>query len=125
MLKVFFFCFSPLTFFPLVDGEGWVKLRNDDFSDFDEHYLVRSDGDWRLITDDGIPILSGQLLHAIKSMMKSDPAARRGLKDIMGLEEVIRVKEGMRSGRLRGALAEEEEGILGRLFSVDGSELTG
>ncbi|WWC90462.1 uncharacterized protein L201_005397 [Kwoniella dendrophila CBS 6074] len=66
------------------NGDGWIKLRNDDFSDLTEHYRLRNTSTFNLTSPEteSLPILSKDLLDVIKGLMKSDPSERWELEDI-------------------------------------------
>ncbi|OCF40718.1 WEE protein kinase [Kwoniella heveanensis CBS 569] len=101
------------------NGEGWVKLRNDDFSDLEEHYRVRPRSQSQQATgagsnmlfvgdnsgDPATPQISDELLAVIKHTMRSDPSDRWGLDDIFENRVVKNVLGGTR-GR---ALVEESD----------------
>ncbi|KAK8854579.1 hypothetical protein IAR55_003318 [Kwoniella newhampshirensis] len=99
------------------NGDGWVKLRNDDFSDLVEHYYPRQISLRRGLEqsqgDSSAPILSDEILSVIKAMMRSVPEERWSLEDVRRYDVVIRVKECARGE----ALVEENEkwlaGVLG------------
>ncbi|WVR09388.1 hypothetical protein IAU60_006455 [Kwoniella sp. DSM 27419] len=106
------------------NGEGWVKLRNDDYSDLSEHYRARSRVTDPVVMDqdDGVPVdrtiavISDELIDVIKRMMRSSPAERIRLDDVWGLD-VIRRLTGMERGR---ALVEESDEWLERVLGVRG-----
>ncbi|WVW85353.1 hypothetical protein I302_107391 [Kwoniella bestiolae CBS 10118] len=95
------------------NGEGWIKLRNDDFSDLEEHYRLSpsqrstSNSDFGM-EDPSIPMLSQDLIGVIKGMMRSDPAERWDLEDIWN-NRVVKNVMATKKGR---ALVEEGEGWL-------------
>jgi mitosis inhibitor protein kinase SWE1 len=97
----------------LVDGDAWIKLRNDDFSDLEEHYIVRD-----AINDtprDGpevVPVLSNALVGIMKSTMKSKPTNRMTLGEMSEVSAMRRLQSMNKEGRLRAALIEEDEGFL-------------
>jgi len=88
----------------IIDGEGWVKLRNDDFSDLPEHYRSRGQNG-----DSGLPEISDVLMRTIQATMASQPEERMTLDEVMELGPVrrMRVMQGMRA-----ALVEEDVGFL-------------
>ncbi|WVQ95179.1 hypothetical protein IAU59_002273 [Kwoniella sp. CBS 9459] len=110
------------------NGEGWVKLRNDNFSDLEEHYRLRptrrlhhpasaGQGTGRSCSttsngtevdngDPTTPFVSNELLNVIKCMMRSSPADRWGLDDIFANEVVKNV---LQSTRGRALVDESEE----------------
>lgn len=120
-----------------LDGDAWVKLRNDDFSDIEEHYVERGKDaiaaiDATLPGDPPPVIVSGVLVDTIKRMMASDPAERMPLADLMGLFPVVRVRAAMdlndtnvlgartkKSGgwRARPALTDEQAGWLEHILA--------
>ena len=82
-----------------------MRLRNDDFSDFDGCYLPRcrtthdpSTGevvttlDKRPGTDTNLPVLSDELSTLIKSLMRSDPAKRATLDEVWEMQLIRRVR---------------------------------
>jgi hypothetical protein len=84
-------------------------LRNDDFSDLEEHYRPR--GTTALAyNEDGevIPEVSTLLVDVIKGMMRSDPTERMTLEELE-LGSVMRRMKGVGFG---AALKEEKEGFL-------------
>lgn len=86
-------------------------MRNDDFTDLDEHYVLR--GETTVTTmEDGVPRVSRQLVDVIKGMMRSEPMLRMTLGDVnrCGPMKMLKVME-------RGpALVEESEGFLEKLL---------
>lgn len=86
------------------DGDGWVKLRSDDFSDLTEHYQPRGQSDAL-----GLPEVSKVLLETIKGMMSSRPYDRMTLDEVMTVGPVRRLK-GLVG--VKAALVEEEMGFL-------------
>lgn len=94
------------------NGDGWVKLRNDDFSDLAEHYVPREKGDHRQVTEAGLPVVSEKLLEVVRGMMGAERDDRWTLDDVMGLEEMKRVREAMEDKRLGAACVEEADEAL-------------
>ncbi|WWC71323.1 uncharacterized protein I206_105277 [Kwoniella pini CBS 10737] len=96
------------------NGEGWLKLRHDDFSDLNEHYRLRSltnsftPTSTDEMTDASIPLLSNELIQVVKGMMKSDSSQRWELEDIWENRIVKKIIGGKRGK----ALVEEEQGWL-------------
>ncbi|ODN83545.1 hypothetical protein L202_01667 [Cryptococcus amylolentus CBS 6039] len=98
------------------NGDAWVQLRNDDFSDLKGIYVPRS------VTsspphnppadDPNMPVLSGDILMVIKGMMKSNPDRRWGLEDVWSYPVVQKVR-GMERGK---ALVEESEEWLKKIL---------
>ena len=115
-----------------LDGDGWIKLRNDDFSDTAEHYtacMPRSEFNGTPQNSPGgkgtVPIISETLMGVIKGMMRSNVEDRIGLKDVFRLAPIHRLsglvvgheEDGEmvsnRARRMLGpALVEEEEWFL-------------
>ncbi|WWC93348.1 hypothetical protein V866_000182 [Kwoniella sp. B9012] len=101
------------------NGEGWIKLRNDDFSDLNEHYRLRcaststTSGVGGENQDPSIPVLSQDLIDVIQGMMRSDPSHRWELEDIWN-NRVVRNVMCMKKGR---ALVEEGQGWLESVLS--------
>ena len=95
------------------DGEGWIKLRNDDFSDLSEHYRPRGTRG-----DASLPEISDNLMATIRGMMTSRPEARWTLKEIQR-GRVMRRLLGMAQGgeAMSEALVEESEGFLSAILS--------
>lgn len=95
------------------NGEGWIKLRNNDFSDLTEHYECRKKtGDWRLVNEFGLPVISEKLLEVVKGMMRSDREIRWRLSDVVATEEMRRVKVAMEDKKLGSACVEEDMSAL-------------
>lgn len=101
------------------NGDAWVKLRNDDFSDLSEHYTARegwSPADRHENAEgEPLPVLSERLLAVIKGMMVSDPAKRMNLEEVMGTKEMMRVAGWKTASEgtervVRPALQEDGEG---------------
>nr|XP_031863917.1 uncharacterized protein CI109_000561 [Kwoniella shandongensis]KAA5530989.1 hypothetical protein CI109_000561 [Kwoniella shandongensis] len=93
------------------NGEGWVKLRNNDFSDLDEHYMPRRSSSRareqqdKKEVDPSVPVLSDAILSVIKGMMRSIPGERSSMEDVWNNDVVSRVRRATRSR----ALVEEDE----------------
>lgn len=95
------------------NGEAWVKLRSDDFSDLDEHYVLRSEmGDTS--AGSGLPVLSNELVSVIKGLMRSSPLERTTLAELDEME-VMRRLSGSSCRAL--ALVMEDEAWLDRLLA--------
>lgn len=94
------------------NGDGWVKLRNDDFSDLAEHYIARAREDAKLVADDGRPVVSDNLLSCIKGMMAPDPAKRWTVDDVRGMKEMKAATALMEEKKLGPACVEEDGGML-------------
>jgi mitosis inhibitor protein kinase SWE1 len=101
------------------NGDAWVKLRNDDFSDLPEHYTAREGWSLGVKHEDAegepLPVLSERILAVIKGMMVSDPTGRLSLEEVMATKEMERLAEwkaaGERGSRVvKPALEEEGEG---------------
>ena len=106
------------------DGDGWHRLRNDDYSDLAECFLPRSKHitcpstgailstlDKRQGTDSNLPILSDELLSVIKGLTRSDPAARTTLDEVWNMSMIKRVRGLMRGDQdRRGMVGEEDKG---------------
>ncbi|WRT68652.1 uncharacterized protein IL334_005631 [Kwoniella shivajii] len=81
------------------NGEGWIKLRNNDFSDLDEHYRLRSTpttykNNQEAHNNDGdptIPSISNEMILVIKGMMQADPSRRWTLNDIWNNKVVKKI----------------------------------
>ncbi|WWC63567.1 uncharacterized protein I303_106171 [Kwoniella dejecticola CBS 10117] len=105
------------------NGEGWIKLRHDDFSDLTEHYRLRpsighpanSNANEGGTADASIPLLSEELISVIKGMMRSDAATRWGLEDIWENRVVKKIQGMEKRGK---ALVEEDEGWLTSVLEV-------
>lgn len=98
------------------NGDAWVKLRNDDYSDLDEHYVQRE----QQVGLTELPVVSGRLLTTIKQMMLSSPQWRMQLEEVRALEPVARASAAMRGegGRQAApALVDEDDGWLDWLLS--------
>ncbi|WVF67603.1 hypothetical protein IAT40_002361 [Kwoniella sp. CBS 6097] len=105
------------------NGEGWVKLRNDDFSDLEEHFRIRPasvqgyfDPEAMANNNGGdptTPYISAELLDIIKNMMRSDPSDRLGLDDILE-NRVVKNVVGSKRGK---ALVEESEEWLNAILA--------
>ncbi|RXK42292.1 WEE/WEE-UNCLASSIFIED protein kinase [Tremella mesenterica] len=122
------------------NGESWVKLRSDDFTDLSEHYHLRTPSSClttenhlvtpiknsknlttpskaiiKTIEDSTIPIISSQLLDLIKGMMRSDPIQRITLEDMSALSVFKKTTELMsplnRPDQLTKPLAKQDEGV--------------
>lgn len=100
------------------NGDAWIKLRNDDFSDLPEHYTPREgwspNDKHQDANGEPLPVLSERILAVIKGMMLSDPARRMSLADVMETKEMVRLGEwkafGEDSNRtVKPALEEEED----------------
>jgi len=101
------------------DGEAWIKLRNDDFSDLNEHYRSRGQTQQPNQEDEVVPELSTQLINIIKGMMRSDPGRRMTLGGLSGSEVMVHLRAMKEDDRLKPALLEESlqfsKEILGQL----------
>lgn len=95
-----------------IDGEGWIKLRTDDFSDIEDHYTLR--GPCTGEKEEGVAELSGDLLEVIKGMMRKDPITRWTLEDVKDIQALRRIK-GMKE--VRPALVDEPETFLEELLA--------
>jgi mitosis inhibitor protein kinase SWE1 len=95
------------------NGDRWVKLRNDDFSDLDEHYVIRGQ---RTPPGEVLPVISVGMLETIKGMMRADPARRMTLQAVRSLTPLIRVAERV---ACRAALVEENDAFLLWLLSTE------
>ncbi|KAK4686599.1 mitosis inhibitor protein kinase SWE1, partial [Tremellales sp. Uapishka_1] len=90
------------------NGESWIKLRQDDFSDLEEHYSTAR--------TDGRPCLSVEMMRLIKGLMASDPEKRITLCEVEEMEVVERIRE---RGGGRMALVQEDEGWLSSMLAQD------
>lgn len=98
------------------NGDAWVKLRSDDYSDLDEHYVQRE----HVVGATELPVVSGRLLTTIKQMMLSSPQWRIKLDEVLALEPVARAADAMRGEcmwQAGPALVDEDEGWLEWLLS--------
>ncbi|CAK9781974.1 hypothetical protein CC85DRAFT_276975 [Cutaneotrichosporon oleaginosum] len=102
------------------NGEAWIKLRHDDFSDLDNQYALRGGPKPDVIPGEPpTPVVSMALVSTIQHMMASNPAQRMTLAELLSLVPLRRAQEAMARGReegglLRGriagpALAEEDD----------------
>lgn len=94
------------------NGDGWVKLRSDDFSDLDEHYTMREPAIQGSFF--GLPIISIDLLDTIKGMMRCDPKKRLSLDQVRSAAPILRIREGKDSNgdarrKIGAALVEEHD----------------
>lgn len=83
----------------IIDGEGWVKLRSNDFSDLSEHYQTRPSFAERVLeeqstdsADETLPVLSATLVDTIQRLMASDPASRMTLTEVAELDAMRRLR---------------------------------
>lgn len=99
------------------NGDAWVKLRSDDYSDLDEHYVLRE----RVVGVTELPVVSGCLLTTIKQMMLSSPQWRIKLDEVLALEPLVRAADAMRGDGMYQAagpaLVDEDDGWLEWLLS--------
>jgi len=86
------------------NGNGWVKLRSDDFSDLDEHHVIRGQ-----CGPNDVPIISATLWKTIKGMMRADPGKRTTLQDVRTLTPLNKLNA-------RPALVEENDAFLSWLL---------
>jgi mitosis inhibitor protein kinase SWE1 len=102
------------------NGEAWIKLRHDDFSDLDGQYAIRGGAKPDAVPGEPpTPVISAELITTIQHMMASNPAQRMTLAEVLALAPLRRAQEAMERGReegglLRGriagpALAEEDD----------------
>ncbi|KAL7422403.1 mitosis inhibitor protein kinase swe1 [Cryptotrichosporon argae] len=124
------------------NGDGWVKLRNDDFSDLAMHYVVRDTRakaaaaaatpatavpatDTNAVADtDVLPVVSDELMALIRDMMRSDPEARATLEEVRERAVVRRVEDAMGAGeseqwRAGPALVDEPDEFLAWALGSD------
>lgn len=106
------------------DGDAWVKLRDDDYSDIDDHYVERGKDDVLAFAatapgDPPPPVVSGVLVNAIKRMMASSPLERMTLAELGALDPMTRARAAMSTDtnepggtgwRAGPALADEDNG---------------
>jgi len=90
------------------NGDGWVKLRQDDFSDLDEHFNIRGQVQQR--DTPSLPFISSELSGTIQHMMRSEPCRRATLDEVRSLSPLVRLSCGQSS--TRAALVEEDETFL-------------
>lgn len=85
------------------NGDSWLKLRSDDFSELAEHYEERKGekGEWK----EGIPIISGEMMGMIKRMLAKEVEDRI---DLMEIRESAMVKKAEEE-RWGAALMQESE----------------
>jgi mitosis inhibitor protein kinase SWE1 len=105
-----------------IDGDGWIKLRSDDFSDLTEHYTstenIRDENDSRCQErpakdqQEAVPEVSTVLISTIKGMMSSDPAKRITLEQIRALGPMVRLAGMVGKEGVSAALVEESESFL-------------
>lgn len=98
------------------NGDAWVKLRSDDYSDLDEHYVQRE----QVVGTTELPVVSGRLLTTIKQMMLSSPQWRIKLDEVLALLPIVRAAEAMRGEGMwqaGPALVDEDDGWLEWLLS--------
>ncbi|ORX38288.1 hypothetical protein BD324DRAFT_588590 [Kockovaella imperatae] len=127
------------------NGDGWVKLRNDDFSDTLEHYLPREsdvkNGCSSPRPCSNLPLLSSSMIDLIKGLMCSRPLHRWTLDRVFEYEPFKKMAriDGTRSvvdssratvsdanqgqdatatRHMTAALVEEDEGFLRMILDV-------
>jgi mitosis inhibitor protein kinase SWE1 len=106
----------------VLDGDGWIKLRSDDFSDLTEHYTstenIRDEDDSRCHEEpakdqqEAVPEVSTVLISTIKGMMSSDPAKRMTLEQIRALGPMVRLAGMVGKEGVSAALVEESKSFL-------------
>ncbi|WVN86162.1 uncharacterized protein L203_101323 [Cryptococcus depauperatus CBS 7841] len=98
------------------NGDAWVQLRNDNFSDLKGNFVPRSEHlsltRTSSLLDSSIPVLSDDILQIIKSMMKSNPDERWSVEDVWHFPVVARIREETRAK----ALVEENEEWLRKIL---------
>ncbi|KIR68063.1 WEE/WEE-UNCLASSIFIED protein kinase, partial [Cryptococcus bacillisporus CA1873] len=102
------------------NGDAWVQLRNDDFSDLNGIYIPRSCSASSPsrnppLDDPNMPVLSDDLLTVIKGLMRSNPDRRWTLADIWRHPVVKRVRASERGK----ALVEESDEWLKRVLGEE------
>lgn len=102
------------------NGDAWVQLRNDDFSDLNGIYIPRphsaSSPNRNPPPDDpNMPILSDDILTVIKGMMRCNPDRRWSLGDVWRHPVVKRVRASERGK----ALVEESDEWLKRVLGEE------
>lgn len=106
------------------NGDAWVKLRNDDFSDIEEHFIIRGQQHnhngtdmFEFISEAPIPTVSIPLINTIKHMMAADPSVRMTQEQLGLLAPLKRARTAMYDESLAGpALVEEEDGWVAYLL---------
>lgn len=102
------------------NGDAWVQLRNDDFSDLNGIYIPRphsaSSPNLNPPSDDpNMPVLSDDILTVIKGMMRSNPDRRWSLGDVWRHPVVKRVRASERGK----ALVEESDEWLKKVLGEE------
>ncbi|ORY35673.1 hypothetical protein BCR39DRAFT_511438 [Naematelia encephala] len=100
------------------NGDAWIKLRNDDFSDLDEHHLIRQTTEIKVngMEDSELPQISEALMGTIRGMMKRVPEERMTLREVTESKVVQRVTRAMQDGRVGAALAKEDKKFISEVL---------
>ncbi|KAL1407790.1 mitosis inhibitor protein kinase swe1 [Vanrija albida] len=117
------------------NGEAWVKLRNDDFTDLDDHYVLRgatapsasnTPSSWPTSAagDPPTPVVSNVLLATIRQLMYSSPAARMTLSELDELGPMVRARSALVSEpgcwcAAGPALVEEDAGFIDYVLGTE------
>ncbi|BEJ15626.1 hypothetical protein CspHIS471_0502310 [Cutaneotrichosporon sp. HIS471] len=87
------------------NGEAWIKLRHDDFSDLEDQYAIRGGPKPDVVP--GVPptpVVSAELIKTIGHMMASNPEQRMTLAEALAVAPLRRAQEAMERGRAEGGL---------------------
>lgn len=98
------------------NGEAWVKLRSDDFSDIDDHYVLRDEHvQERSSESDALPMLSAELVNTIKGLMRASPVQRTTLAEVEEMKVVRRLRDGTLPSKGPALVAENDEWLASAL----------
>ncbi|GMK55926.1 hypothetical protein CspeluHIS016_0209820 [Cutaneotrichosporon spelunceum] len=87
------------------NGEAWIKLRHDDFSDLEDQYAIRDGPKPEVVPGlPPTPVVSAELINTIVRMMASNPERRMTLAEALVVAPLQRAREAMERGREEGGL---------------------
>lgn len=92
------------------NGEAWVKLRSDDFSDIEDHYVLRDEHKTEGTGDvAALPVLSADVVNTIKGLMRASPAERTTLAEVEEMKVVQRLRDGSVPSKGPALVEEDDE----------------